>query len=100
LNNEMIITLPVSRGLPWYAAWAAFAANPLIGVGVLVGERVLRGQLEQFSSARYTIKGSLNEPELKLVSIFDNTMEISTESLPEELVLPVESTIEESSDGE
>jgi uncharacterized protein YhdP len=97
LDNEMIITLPVSRGLPWYAAWAAFAANPLIGVGVLVGERVLRKPLEQFSSAKYAVTGSLDEPELKLLSIFDNTMEISADSLPSETIsVPSE----ESTEGE
>jgi uncharacterized protein YhdP len=50
LDNEMIVTLPVTKGLPWYAAYIALA-NPLAGLGVLVGERVLRKPLEQFSSA-------------------------------------------------
>ncbi len=45
LDNEMIVTLPVSQSLPWYAAYVALA-NPLVGLGVLVGERVLRKPLE------------------------------------------------------
>jgi uncharacterized protein YhdP len=74
LDNEMIVTLPVTKGLPWYAAYVALA-NPLAGLGVLVGERVLRKPLEQFSSAKYEIGGTLEEPELKFVSVWDTTMD-------------------------
>ena len=70
LDNEMIVTLPVSRSLPWYAAYVALA-NPLAGIAVLAGERVLRKPLEQFSSAKYRIGGTLDDPEVKFVSVFD-----------------------------
>jgi uncharacterized protein YhdP len=73
LDNEMIVTLPVSKSLPWYGAYIALA-NPIAGLGVLVGERVLRKPLEQFSSARYDIGGTLETPEVKLVSVFDTSM--------------------------
>jgi uncharacterized protein YhdP len=72
LDNEMIVTLPVTRSLPWYAAYVALA-NPLAGIGVLVGERVLRKPLEQFSSARYRISGTLDDPLVTFVSVFDVT---------------------------
>jgi len=72
LDNEMVVTLPVSQGLPWYAAYVALA-NPLAGVGVLVGERVFRKSLEQFSSARYRIGGTLDNPDVEFVSVFDVT---------------------------
>lgn len=74
LDNEMIVTLPVTKGLPWYAAYIALA-NPLAGLGVLVGERVLRKPLEQFSSAKYEISGTLDDPELKFVGVWDMTMD-------------------------
>ncbi len=74
LDNEMIVTLPVTKGLPWYAAYVALA-NPLAGLGVLVGERVLRKPLEQFSSAKYQISGTLEEPELRFVSVWDTSMD-------------------------
>ena len=74
LDNEMIVTLPVTKGLPWYAAYIALA-NPLAGLGVLVGERVLRKPLEQFSSAKYEIGGTLDDPELKFVGVWDTTMD-------------------------
>ena len=90
LDNEMIVTLPVTKGLPWYAAYIALA-NPLAGLGVLVGERVLRKPLEQFSSAKYEIGGTLDDPELKFVGVWDVsmdrpqvTLEIESEDLPPE----------------
>jgi uncharacterized protein YhdP len=73
LDNEMIVTLPVNKSLPWYAAWIALA-NPLAGVGVLVGERVLRKPIEQFSSAKYAVGGTLDEPEVKFVGVWDTSI--------------------------
>ena len=73
LDNEMIVTLPVSKNLPWYAAFLGLA-NPLAGIAVIAGERVLRGPLEQFSSAKYAISGTLDDPQVDLVSIFDTSM--------------------------
>ncbi|MFK7912959.1 MAG: YhdP family protein [Pseudomonadales bacterium] len=84
LANDMVVTLPLTKGLPWYAAYVAIA-NPLAGLGVLVGERVLRKPLEQFSSARYRITGTLDAPKAKLVSIFDNEMETQ---VPDEVAVP------------
>jgi uncharacterized protein YhdP len=84
LDNEMIVTLPVTKGLPWYAAYIALA-NPLAGLGVLVGERVLRKPLEQFSSAKYEIGGTLEEPELKFVGVWDTTMDQPHVSLEQQL---------------
>jgi uncharacterized protein YhdP len=72
LDNEMIVTLPVSQSLPWYAAYVALA-NPLAGLGVLVGERMLRKPIEQFSSARYRISGTVDDPQVRFMSVFDVT---------------------------
>ncbi len=73
LHNEMILTLPVSSGLPWYATYVALA-NPIAGLSVLLGERVLRKPLEQFSSAKYSVTGTLEDPQVELLSVFDNKM--------------------------
>ncbi len=70
LDNELVITLPVSKNLPWYGVYIALA-NPLAGLGVLVGERMLRKPLEQFSSAKYTVQGTLAEPDVRFVELFD-----------------------------
>ena len=74
LSNDMIVTLPLSRTLPWYAAYAAFA-NPLAGAGLFVAERLLRDQINQFSSAKYHISGTIDEPLVSFVSVFDRTLD-------------------------
>ncbi|MEM1435064.1 MAG: AsmA-like C-terminal region-containing protein [Pseudomonadota bacterium] len=87
LDSEMVVTLPLTKGLPWYAAYVALA-NPLAGLGVLVGERVLRKPLEQFSSAKYEVRGSLDDPAVKLVGIFDNRIGSSgTVETPEPIAI-------------
>lgn len=73
LSNELVMTLPVSKNLPWYGVYIALA-NPLVGLGVIVGERVLRKPLEQFSSAKYEVRGTLTEPEVKFVELFDTQL--------------------------
>lgn len=105
LDNEMIVTLPVTKGLPWYAAYIALA-NPLAGLGVLVGERVLRKPLEQFSSAKYEISGTLEEPELRFVGVWDTSMDrpqVSLEQLESEASaseVPQAEASEAEADGE
>ena len=73
LDNEMIVTLPVSKNLPWYAAFLSLA-NPVAGIVVIAGERVLRKPLQQFSSAKYAVSGTLDDPQVDFVSIFDTSM--------------------------
>ena len=75
------MTLPVSNSLPWYGVYLALA-NPLAGLGVLVGERVLRKPLEQFSSAKFTVTGDLDDPQIKFVSLWDQSMK-EVESAPD-----------------
>jgi len=76
LNGDIIVTLPVSRNLPWYAAYAILLANPITGAGVLVAERVFRDQIDRFSSARYRLRGNLEDPEVTFVSIFADEVEL------------------------
>jgi len=79
LDNEMIVTLPVSKSLPWYGVYLALA-NPLVGLGVVVGERVLRKPIEQFSTAKFEVKGTLDDPKVNFVSLWDKSMrETSTD---------------------
>lgn len=73
LENELILTLPVSKNLPWYGLYIALA-NPLVGLGVIVGERVLRKPLEQFSSAKYVVRGTLTDPDVRFVELFDTRL--------------------------
>ncbi len=76
LDGDIIVTLPVSRNLPWYAAYAILLANPITGAGVLVAERVFRDQIDRFSSARYRLRGNLDQPEVTFVSIFADEVDL------------------------
>ncbi len=78
LDNEMIVTLPVSNSLPWYGVYLALA-NPLAGLGVLVGERVLRKPIKQFSTAKFEVSGTLEDPKVEFVSLWDSRMRAPAE---------------------
>ena len=70
LDAQMIVTLPVSDSLPWYAAYLALA-NPLAGLGLAVGERVFRKPIEQMSSAKFVVSGALDDPEVRFTELFN-----------------------------
>lgn len=72
LDNDMIVTLPVTRNLPWYAAYSAIATGPLAGVGVWLAQKVFENQIDQMSSAKYKITGTLDQPVIEFVSIFSD----------------------------
>ncbi|MDZ7686847.1 MAG: AsmA-like C-terminal region-containing protein [Gammaproteobacteria bacterium] len=74
LDNDMIVTLPVSRNLPWYAAYSAIATGPLVGAGVWLAQKVFENQIDQMSSAKYKIEGTIDEPQVEFVSIFSDTV--------------------------
>lgn len=81
-NNEMIVTLPVDDSLPWYAVYISLA-NPVTGLAVLAGQQMLKKQIKQFSSAKYEVSGPWDDPEVKLVGIWDDSMQTFNE-LPNE----------------
>lgn len=72
LDNDMIVTLPVGRTLPWYAAYSAIATGPLAGASVLLAQKVFENQIDQMSSAKYKISGTIEEPDIEFVSIFND----------------------------
>ena len=79
LDNEMVVTLPVSSSLPWYAAYLGFV-NPLAAGAVLVGERLFRNQIDKMSSAKYKIGGTLQNPEVNFEQVFANAVPERTET--------------------
>ena len=80
-DNEMIVTLPISDSLPWYAFYISLA-NPAAGLAVLAGQQALKKQIKQLSSAKYQISGSWDDPQVKLVGIWDDDVQAFHE-LPE-----------------
>jgi uncharacterized protein YhdP len=73
LDNDMIVTLPVSQNMPWYAAYSALT-NPLLGAGVLLAQKVFESQINQLASAKYKVSGTMDEPIIEFVSIFSDSV--------------------------
>ena len=82
LDNDMIVTLPVNRNLPWYAAYSAFATGPLTGAGVFLANRLFQNQINAISSAKYKITGTMDEPIIEFVSIFSDSVREAPEVEP------------------
>lgn len=77
LDNDMIVTLPVNRNLPWYAAYSAIATGPLFGAGVFLAQKIFQKQINLFSSAKYKVSGTVDEPNIEFVSIFDDSVRVN-----------------------
>ena len=82
LDNEMIATVSLlHRNLPWYAAFLAFS-NPASAAGVLLGSQVLfKDEIKQFSSGKYTIGGTYDDPDVRFVGIWRD--DIAAPAIPE-----------------
>ena len=80
IDADLIVTLPVNKNLPWYAAYPAFAVGPISAAGVFLAQRIFKDQIQNITSLKYEILGSLDEPEIKFVSMFD----ASVRDLPQE----------------
>lgn len=88
LHLEVIATLPLSKALPWYSA-AISIANPALGVGLLIGSTTLEGPIRQMTSGRYTVQGTLTDPEVSFVGMFDasfsDASELQLPATPDEI---------------
>lgn len=73
-DNEMIVTLPVSDSLPWYAVYVSLA-NPVAGLAVLAGQQALKKPIKQLSTAKYEISGSWDDPDVKFVGIWNDNIQ-------------------------
>jgi uncharacterized protein YhdP len=79
-----VVTLPLNKNLPWYAAYSAIATGPLVGAGVLIAQQVFKDQIDELTSLKYEINGSLEEPSVELVSVFDASLRDMNEPAPVE----------------
>lgn len=84
IDNDLVVTLPVGRALPWYAAYSAIATGPLAGAGVYLAQRIFANQISQMSSAKYKISGTVESPNIEFVSIFSD--EVREAGKPEDSV--------------
>ncbi|MFT4777308.1 MAG: hypothetical protein ACI9B7_001687 [Oleispira sp.] len=78
LNNEkidqkLVVTFPITSSLPLVAVLAGFA--PQIAGAIYVTEKLIGEELEQFTSASYTVTGTIEDPKMKIDQAFDNELE-------------------------
>ena len=83
IDYDLVVTLPLNKNLPWYAAYSAIATGPLVGAGVLIAQQVFRDQIDELTSLKYEINGSLEDPSVELVSVFDASLRDTNEAVPE-----------------
>jgi uncharacterized protein (TIGR02099 family) len=73
INQKLVITFPITSSLPLVAVLAGLA--PQIAGAIYVTEKLIGEELEQFTSASYTVSGTIEDPEMKIDQAFDNTLE-------------------------
>ncbi|MFT7546479.1 MAG: hypothetical protein ACI9VI_000308 [Candidatus Azotimanducaceae bacterium] len=99
IDSDMVVTLPVSRNLPWYAAYSAFVVNPLTGAGVFLAQKLFKQQIDTISSAKYRITGTVDEPLIEFVSIFNSTVRNAPEEADGSLLEKADGSLLEKADG-
>lgn len=73
INQNLVVTFPVTSSLPLVAVLAGFA--PQVAGAIYVTEKLIGEELERFTSASYTITGTIEEPKMVIDRAFDNKVE-------------------------
>lgn len=68
VDNDLVVTLPVADKLPLAALLAGL---PQLGGVIYIANKLIGDELATFTSARYQVSGSLDQPQVKLVKMFD-----------------------------
>ncbi len=69
IDGELIATLPVSKNLPWLAAYLALS-NPITGAITFLANRIFRRGIDRLSSGKYEVSGALDNPDIKFSQVF------------------------------
>jgi len=80
ISGDVVVTLPVGKNLPWYAAYSAIFTGPLVGAGVFLAQKVFEDQINTMTSAKYEVTGTIEEPTIKFITFFDDNVRESTEA--------------------
>lgn len=73
LDMKLAVTFPVSSTLPLVAIIAGMA--PPVAASIYVTEKLIGDEISRFTSASYVLKGTWQEPELRLNQAFDNQVD-------------------------
>jgi uncharacterized protein YhdP len=87
VNNNLIVTLPVADKLPLLALVAGL---PQLSGMIYVVNKLIGDELSTFTSARYSVMGSLDKPDVKLVKIFDKDYQAQSVKERIESVISIE----------
>ena len=68
VDNNLIITLPVAEKLPLAVL---IAGLPQLSGMIYIVNKLIGDELSTFTSARYSVSGSLDNPDVNLMKIFD-----------------------------
>lgn len=73
INQKLVVTFPITSSLPLVAVLAGL--QPQIAGAIYVTEKLIGEDLEQFTSASYTVSGTIENPEMEIDQAFDNELE-------------------------
>ena len=81
LDMNLVATLPVGKNLPWIAALMGGLPTAAIVYGA---SKIFESQVDDLSSAVYTLEGNWDEPQLELKRVFDVKSRKNNVVLPEQ----------------
>ncbi|GGY69391.1 YhdP family protein [Marinobacter zhanjiangensis] len=70
LNMRLVVILPLTQNLPLAAI--LMGASPPVGGALFVLDKLLGEPLSKLTSATYSVRGTWNDPDVKLRNIFDS----------------------------
>lgn len=70
IDGQLVATLPIGSNLPWMAA---VVGGLPAAAGVFVVSKLFETQVDSFSSLVYDVSGSLDQPEMALSRVFDDS---------------------------
>jgi len=73
VDQKLIVTFPIASSLPLVAVLAGLA--PTIAGAIYVTEKLIGEELEKFTSASYSVTGTIEQPKLTIEQAFDNELE-------------------------
>jgi uncharacterized protein (TIGR02099 family) len=73
VDQKLIVTFPIASSLPLVAVLAGL--TPAIAGAIYITDKLIGEELERFTSASYTVTGTLENPQLTINQAFDNELE-------------------------
>lgn len=87
VEMEVVVTLPVAGSIPWYVALAT--GSPVAVITTLAAKKLFEGQIDQMSSSKYRITGTIDDPKIELIGVFRDSLDPAEEE-SEDQPVPME----------